>query len=232
MKVITILKYVFSFIGAGMLIGTLFLYQHTTTFLDGARETEGTVIALGRSRSSSSTTYYPVVTFNDARGQHIEFSSSSSSNPPAYSRGETVSVLYEVESPENARINDFMSLWGAVLILSILGGVFFLVGMGLFVVPALKNRKEAYLRKHGTIIETRFQNVEYNEGVSVNGRSPFQVITQWQNPDNAEIHLFRSNNLWYDPTNHINVDTIRVFIDRNNPRKYAVDLSFLPKVAG
>jgi len=57
--------------------------------------TEGTVTELIRVESSDSITYKPVIEFNNQNGSLIEFTSSSSSNPPSYSRGETVEVLYE-----------------------------------------------------------------------------------------------------------------------------------------
>ena len=94
MKTLNILKYVFTFIGAGMLIGAVMSYSSTVSFIERAMETTGTVIDLERSRSSDSTSYYPVVVFEDINGQKVEFRSSSGSNPPSFSRGEAVSVLY------------------------------------------------------------------------------------------------------------------------------------------
>ena len=70
-----------------------------------------------------------------------------------------------------------------------------------------------------------------NKSLTVNDRSPFLILTQWLNPATSELHIFESNNIWFDPTNHIKTKKIRVFIDRKNPKKYYVDLSFLPKVA-
>jgi hypothetical protein len=36
------------------------------------------------------------------------------------------------------------------------------------------------------------------------------------------------SNLWYDPSGQIDREKITVFMERNNPTKYYVDLSFLP----
>ena len=44
MKALDILKYVFSLLGIGMLVGALFLYQGTRSFLAEAARTEGTVV--------------------------------------------------------------------------------------------------------------------------------------------------------------------------------------------
>ena len=83
MKTLNILKYVFTLIGAGMLVGAVMSYSSTVSFIERATEATGTVIDLERSRSSDSTTYYPVVVFEDIRGREIEFRSRSGSNPPS-----------------------------------------------------------------------------------------------------------------------------------------------------
>lgn len=231
MKALSIVKYIFSTIGLGMLAGAYFLYQNTQSFIESAAVTNGTVVELVRSRSSDSTTYAPVVQFKTENGERIEFTSSTSSNPPSYSKGENVEVFYLPSNPQKARINGFFSLWGAALIVGLLGGAFFSVGGGMVLATFLKNRKNEYLRKHGTPISAKFQSVEINRSLRVNGRSPFRVLAQWQNPTTSEIHVFKSNNLWFDPTDHIPDRDITVFIERNNPDTYFVDLSFLPKMA-
>ncbi|HEC12850.1 MAG TPA: DUF3592 domain-containing protein [Acidiferrobacteraceae bacterium] len=231
MNALSIIKYVFSAIGLGMLIGAYFLYQNTQSFLESAAVTNGSVVELVRSRSSDSTTYAPVVQFKTESGALVEFTSSTSSNPPGYSKGESVEVFYLPSNPQKAKINGLFSLWGAALIVGILGGVFFLVGGGIALTTFLKNRKNEYLRKQGTPISAKFLSVEINRNIRVNRRSPFRVLAQWQNPATSEIHVFKSNNLWFDPTDHIPDRDITVFIERNNPDKYLVDLSFLPKLA-
>jgi hypothetical protein len=227
----SIVKYFLSLIGLSMLIGSFFLYQNTQDFLKDALQAEGTVIELVRSRSSDSTTYRPVVEFKTQSGSVIEFTSSSGSNPPSYSKGEVVSILYHESSPEQAKINGFFSLWGLPLILGSLGAVFFLVGFSIIFSSRLNGKKIEYLRKNGMPIKAKFQNVGINDALRVNGRSPYQIYAQWQNPSTSEIHLFNSENIWFDPTDHINNDELTVFIEKNNPAKYYVDISFLPKVA-
>lgn len=231
MKVIATVKYVFTAVGAAMLAGAFLLYQNTRTFVEDATRTEGTVVELVESRSSDSTTYRPVVDFTTSTGETIRFTSSSGSNPPSYSVGEKVALFYLADAPQQAKIDGYFSLWGAPTIVGGLGSVFFLIGAGVMLVPMLKRRRDDYLKKHGTPIETVFQRVELNEALSVNGRHPFRIVTQWQNPATSKMHVFESSNLWYDPTEYVKSDRIRVFIEKSNPTKYVVDLSFLPELA-
>jgi hypothetical protein len=227
MKTIAIAKYVFAAVGIGMLVGTFFLYRNTSAFVEQAARADGTVIDLVR----KSKTYAPVVQFNDQKGERIEFISSSGSNPPSYTKGEKIEVLYLPSDPQKAAINDFLSLWGDCVILGAMGGIFSLIGIGIIVVLGLADRKDEYLKKHGIPIDTEFQSVEINKSLSVNGRHPFRVLSQWQNPSTAKLHVFKSHNLWFDPSTYIKGRKIRVYIEGDNPKKYYVDLSFLPELA-
>lgn len=209
-----------------------FFIKATQEFLKYAVATEGTVVELVRSRSSDSTTYSPVVQFKTQGGSIVEFTSSSGSNPPSYSKGEVVEVLYQESSPEQAKINGFFSLRGASTILGGIGSVFFLVGFSIILLGSLKGKKIEYLRKNGIPIKAKFQSVERNGSLKVNGKNPYQICVQWENPATSEVHVFNSENIWFDPTDHINNDEITVLIEKNKPEKYHVDISFLPKVAG
>lgn len=192
---------------------------------------QGSVVDLEPSQSSDSTTYRAVVRFVDAKGAEIEFSSSTSSNPPAHEIGESVEVFYDPAAPRDAKINGFFDLWGGAAILAGLGAVFFLIGTGIALAGTLKARRTAYLRVNGKPVEADFQGVERNTSLRVNGRHPFRVLAQWRNPSTSEVHVFHSDNLWFDPSEYVEGRKIRVLIDKDDPRKYHVDLSFLPKLA-
>jgi hypothetical protein len=151
------IKYGFTLIGIGMLIGAFFFYKNTSSFLQGAAKAEGTVVELVRSRSSDSTTYAPVIQFTDQKGVAFEFTSSTSSNPPGYTEGEKVEVLYLQDRPQEAKINGFFSLWGGAVIVGGLGGVFFLIGATIILITLLRGRRDEYLKQQGTPIETEYR---------------------------------------------------------------------------
>ena len=231
MKTFNTLRVIFTLVGLGMLAGAFFAFQSTSTFLETATAKPGVVTDLIRSRSSDSNAYYPIVRFEYEPGAPMEFQSSSGSNPPSYSRGEEVRVLFAPGEPESARIDGFFSLWGVALIVGGIGGVFFLVGAGMFVVPAIRNASAAKLRETGQLVQSRYQGVERNEGLVMNGKSPYQIVCQWQNPVTSDLYVFRSDNLWFDPSGHISSESIPVYINPTNPRQYWVDTSFLPELA-
>lgn len=233
MKVQDIARIVFPLVGAGLLVGAAFTYEKRASFIAEAVRGDGVVIDLESSRSGSSSdrTYRPVVRFVTEDGERVEFTSSFGSNPPSYSRGDRVRVLYLPSRPRDAEIESFFALWGVTVILGGIGAVFLVIGVAINIVVMRNARRKEYLRQHGQPIETEFTRVELNTSLTVNGSHPYRVLSQWQNPGTGKVHVFKSDNVWFDPTSYVTGRRIKVFIERRDPRKYFVDLSFLPEVA-
>jgi hypothetical protein len=232
MKKSGFLSIVFALIGLGLLAGALALALNTRSFIATAKHAQGSVIELIEKRDSDgSVTYKPVVAFTADSGASVNFTSSFSSNPPAYDVGEAVEVLYAPDNPNSARIRGFGSLWLGPTILGCLGAVFAAIGFGILIVSRLNKKKREWLMAYGTEIQADFQSVERNTSLKVNGRSPWRIIAQWQNPETGQLHVFNSENVWFDPTNHVTTKQLKVLLDPKNAKRYHVDISFLPQLA-
>lgn len=98
-------------------------------FLRHAVSTEGTVIRLDwhvdMRRVRSTSGYKAVVRYRRADGSTGEFVDEAGSDPPAYSVGEKVRVLYDRAYPAVAKIDSFRSLW-LVPVSELLAGVLIL----------------------------------------------------------------------------------------------------------
>jgi hypothetical protein len=233
MKNLRFLSIVFAVVGLGLLAGAIAVTLNTRAFIATAKHAPGTVTELIPKRDSDdgSITYTPVVIFEATSGASISFTSSFSSNPPSYDVGEKVEVLYAPDNPNEARINGFGSLWFGSLILGGLGTVFCAIGFGILMASRLNKGKRDWLMAHGTAIQAEFQSVERNTSLKVNGRSPWRIVAQWQNPENGQLHIFNSENLWFDPTKFVTAKQLTVLLDPKNSKRYHVDVSFLPQLA-
>lgn len=233
MRVLKIVSIVFSTIGVLMLAGSLLIYANTSRFVGHAAEANGRVIGLDRSSGSSNSgsTYRPVVEFTSAAGKRIEFTSNVGSNPPAHRVGESVTVLYDPTDPYQARIKSFFSLWFGFLMVLILGAVFSAIGFSMIAVR-VKSRKQAeWLRRNGRRLKTTFTGVELNQSLRVNGRSPYHILSQSTDPASNTVRVFKSENIWFDPSEYIHRETIDVLVDPGDSQKYVMDISFLPNLA-
>ena len=61
--------------------------------------------------------------------------------------------------------------------------------------------------------------------------NPFRILTQWPDPNTNKLHIFKSDNLWLDPSEFIPKDEIYVSIKGNDRKKYYVVISFLPELS-
>lgn len=231
-QVINLIKWIFTTIGACLLALAIYLSWSTQRFALRAIELPGEVTNLLPSQSSKgSTTYSAEVLYTGRDGEPHTVVSSFSSNPPAFDVGEAVIVLQDPAGERRPLIKSFMSLWGTSVIVGGIGSVFFLIGGGFMLAGWRTQRRHDDLRARGQPVEADIQGVERNTSLEVNGRHPFVVVCQWLNPQTRELHLFRSENLWFDPGPHLDRERVRVLIEPGNPRRYLVDLSFLPKLA-
>jgi hypothetical protein len=213
-----------------------YMVKSTRQFLSRAESAPGVVIeniwSYSSSRSSSNSgTYHPRVRFRTREGQESEFVSGTGSRPAAYHVNEEVTVLYDPEDPNRASIKSFWDVWLGPVILFPLAAVFLLGG----ILPLGLMRRRAVLKEwlvaNGQRIQTESARVEPNMSVRVNGVHPFRIVSQWLNPQTGKVHVFRSENLWYDPSKYLGGTTVCVWIDPKNPKRYAMDTAFLPEIA-
>jgi hypothetical protein len=123
-----IIGIVFGLVGALLGFIGVILWMRTQMFIARSKRTKGSITHLIYSRSSEGGGYAPVFQFTTLSGQSIEVSESLYSNPPGYSVGQSVDILYDPEKPSHARISKWSSLYFAPLLLSGMGIVFLGVG--------------------------------------------------------------------------------------------------------
>jgi hypothetical protein len=109
--------------------------------------------------------------------------------------------------------------------------IFSLIGFAFIFIPWKTRHTAADLRVHGTPILAEYERVAVNSAVSVNGESPYRIFVQWQDPATSQVHVFHSDDIWYDPQKFINRKQLTVYLDPLNFKRYSVDISFLPPVA-
>ncbi|MGW2559280.1 DUF3592 domain-containing protein [Streptomyces sp. NPDC001514] len=134
--------------GALFFVIGLILSGVSVSFLVDAERAQGTVVALEwrndhngvsrKKRENDKPVAYPVVEFTSADGRRRTFRSSTGSNPPSYEEGERVEVLYRADSPEDARIKGFASLWLLPLVFG--GSGLLIAGIGTAVATARRKR--------------------------------------------------------------------------------------------
>jgi len=235
MNIPKIVGSIFSITSSALFVGAGITYTQSRKFIDHSTGAKGVVVDLSLSRSSSSSTpgsvYYPIVRFKTAKGEEVEFRGDVGSNPPSYRKGEEVQVRYDPKDPYHASIDSFFALWFFPLLLSGMGVIFGILGGIFLLIPVFSNRKEKWIQENGQLIATEFQSVEQNKSETIGGQHPYQIISQWLDSRTNKVYVFRSRNISFNPEKFIQRKEIQVRIDPDNPKKYSMDISFLPEDA-
>nr|WP_288355297.1 DUF3592 domain-containing protein [uncultured Pseudomonas sp.] len=215
--------WIFPGIGALMLAGAVGI--QVARFSDQAQmmRAEGSVVDIEGG--------CPTVSFTSLDGTLGEHHSGTCSTPPSFDIGERVTVYYDPQNLERARIDSFEQNWIGSLILGGIGAVFLALGLLFVLPPLLGKRRAAELLVTGTPVQAEVVDVELNGGLSINGRNPYRIVAQWLNPQTNKLHVFRSENLWFDPGPYISESLVTVMIDPANPKRYSMDTRFLPELA-
>jgi hypothetical protein len=115
-----------------MLIGTI-SYLRMQHFIARALKAEGTVLRLVEKSGKDWKAFVPVFEFSDVSGKSHTVYSQKSSYPPSYRVGDSVEVLYEADTPKDARLNKSSDLWGTAYTYGPGGVRLFLVGLGIVI---------------------------------------------------------------------------------------------------
>jgi hypothetical protein len=216
---------IFAAIGVVFAAIAAWVHLEDRRFAAGGTRAQGTVIEMVGSSDSDGYSYRPVVEFRDADGQRHVFASNASSNPPRYSTGEAVAVIYDPAAPQQAVIDGFMDRYFLPLVLGGMGTLFAAIGFGLLGFWLRARRIAVRLRASGLPIQARVVECYRDTSVRVNGRSPWRVVCQATHPADGKEHSFKSGPVWVDPNARLAGKDVRVFVDPARPAHHLVDLT-------
>ena len=219
----------FFVVGGLLLCAALYWWIRRHDFVTHARTLSGTVVELVKYNDDDNTTMYkPVVRFTTPEGSEGTLTGLGS-HPAAYEVGESVNLLQDVRHPEDARLGDLQHTWMGPAALTVLGALFVALASGFMFASGMGEGKKRYLMANGSAIQTEVRGVERNERLEVNGLKPWRITSQWLDPASGKVRTFHSENLWFDPQKFLNVKQVTVLLDPKNPKRYLMDISFLPE---
>lgn len=222
---------IFTLIGFGLFLLTAQIFQASREFVKTATTTKGEVVRMVAIHNSDGTTYAPEVAFTNQSGEVIFFTSGLSTSPPSYAVGDIVDVLYKPDDPKSApRLAGIAGNYLGSIILFVFACIFTLAGFVPFTVLWLRGRREVWLKAHGLHIQATVKNIVQNKNYTLNNRHPWQIQAEGQTPQSTTTTLFKSSNIWEDPTGDVKIgDIVSVYIDPQNPKRSMVDIDFLRK---
>lgn len=105
-----------------------------------------------------------------------------------------------------------------------IGSIFIIIGIAFIMSVTKKKALGKRLKQSGTPIEAHIDSVE-TTGIRVNGCPTYVIKCSYDNPYDGMTYTFKSEHIGFDPTMNIQGETIRVYVEENNYKKYYVDIS-------
>lgn len=214
--IFTIVGTVFVAIGI-ILFGSVFDYTNKI-------ETTGIITRISLSGSSENDSNKVYVSYV-AEGN--EYESTLSGYSSSFYEGKEIEIYYDKDNPNKIGMKSLDLLF---LIFLGLGLISLIIGVTGISAKARGKKSERRLKENGELIYADYVETIINTSYSVNGRHPYKIICEWTNPVDSEEYTFKSKNIWSNPEDIVeerNIKQFPVYIDKNNKKKYFVDIDIL-----
>lgn len=218
--IFTIVGTVFVAIGI-ILFGSVFDYTNKI-------ETTGIITRISLSGSSENDSNKVYVSYV-AEGN--EYESTLSGYSSSFYEGKEIEIYYDKDNPNKIGMKSLDLLF---LIFPGLGLISLIIGVTGISAKARGKKSERRLKENGELIYADYVETIINTSYSVNGRYPYKIICEWTNPVDSEEYMFKSKNIWTNPEDIIeekNIKQFPVYIDKNNKKKYLVDIDILTELS-
>lgn len=220
------------FVGALLLTVFVFLFNDYLKFKNTAHVTSGEVVesVVGKKSDGRIGVVQFIVEYevNGNKFRHLEDNLTS---PPLYSKNDQVEILYDPNTPSIANINSLKSQI-LPLFFSIMGFLFFILGLTLLTVYLKYYLKKVRLRKQGVPTLATVVGVSVDTSFKKNGLSPYVVRYQFTHKPNGKVYNGSSERIWFDPivSGHFEVGgKISVLVNMKKPEENTAMLENINK---
>lgn len=206
------------FLAVGIILFAVCIYVYVsgTSFKEKAQPVQAVILAMQGATSESLGT--PLLEYVvGGKTYTTTLNMSSSSMHP----GKQITVYYRVDNPQEVRYLD-ADKW-VIAILLVMGFVFGGIGTVVLVLRRRSRQRVSRLLSTGDVLEAEITDIREDHEQSMRGRHPIVISCRYTAPD-GRIHLFQSGSFWYASHAIDPKKKVRVYVDRNNPSTYYVDV--------
>jgi len=95
-----------------------------------------------------------------------------------------------------------------------------------------KNKKEKDFKTTGRKVEAQILRIDFDMSLTVLKAQPYFIDCKWTDPITGKEYTHTIKYVWTDPKTLLaGRNSIDVYIDRNDPEKYYMDIAFLGDTA-
>lgn len=215
---------VFAFVGITLIISSFKIGKVASSFMETAKETTGTIVMIADNVNNDGEVYHNVVVEYKVKGRTYKEKSNYYSS--SMREGQSIKIYYDPDNPRNIQTGGDKASSLAFWIMFFMGAVFTCVGVVPLLSGILKKSNTAALKKNGELEYCKIISIDQDTTVSVNGRYSDRITFERTNPDTGESGTYRSQRIWEDVYQYVAPgDSVPVYFDRKNNKKFLVDFS-------
>lgn len=219
-SVLMLIGIIFSVIGTAFLISGIAVLISHNTFIDNAVRTEAEITRIESDsyrRNGKTHTDYDVWVEYEADGEIYEEELGYYNSK--MNEGDKIDVYYNPDNPSDVKSDSKI----LELIFILIGGVFAVLGVIFITVNILSGNRRKKLMQTGDRLTGTITDVVMNNAVRINGVHPFKAECEVVNPFDGEKYLYSSENVTRNISELVGRE-VTVYVDRNNKKKYYVDI--------
>jgi hypothetical protein len=203
------------------LVAGLAIYLEASAFQKTAKVTEGTI-------ANSGLSFYEVKYTSDDGIERTD-KRTHSSKGKKYHNGEKVKVFYKIDNPDKCRISDGVKSGKKVVKIGVIMVLFNLLSVYF---DRKRTKTEKSFKTTGRKVEAQILKIDIDMETTIMKKNPYYIDCKWIDPITGREYTHTIRYIWTDPKTLLaGRNTIDVYIDRNDPEKYFMDIAFLGDAA-
>lgn len=208
---------IFTIIGI-IIVSNIFNYENKI-------DTKGVITEISSYRNSNGNRNHDVYISYNIDGK--EYESRLNSYSSDFYEGKEIDIYYDKDNPNKIGVKSLDLIF---LIFPVIGLIFLVIGGTGILVKLNKKKLEKKLKENGELIYANYIETVLNTAYTVNGRHPYNIICEWNNPEDDKKYILKSKNIWVNPENILeekNIKTLPVYISLKNKKQYFIDIDSL-----
>ena len=156
-----------------------------------------------------------------------EYKSRLNGYSSGFYEGKEIDIYYDKDNPRQIGVKSLDLLF---LILPSIGLIFLIIGGTGILIKINKKNIEKKLKESGELVYANYIETVVNRTYSVNGKHPYNIICNWDNPEDNKKYILKSKDIWINPESIIqqkNIKQLPVYINLTNKKQYLIDTDSL-----
>jgi hypothetical protein len=203
------------------IIAGVIIYFEASAFQKTAKTSVGTVV-------NSSLSRYEIKFISDDGVERTYYGIHGSKGRKRRD-GESVKVFYKADNPDVIRISDGVKTGKNVVKIGIVMLLFNILSVYF---DRKRTRSQNSFKTTGRKVEAEIVRIDADMTLTIMKKNPYYVDIKWVDPMTGREYYHTIRYIWEDPKTLLaGRNKIDVYMDRNDPEKYFMDIEFLGAAA-